>query len=95
MEAQNFLSLFTRGMFESVKGGNSVLRSLRRLKSKFPENFQEIIERLIDKIESGAMLSEAMGDEPIFSGLYLEIIKKYEIEQKYLKAFRILAELYH
>ena len=74
------LSVFTRQLSTLLRAGMPLLRGLEVLaRQERNPGFQRIIESLMEAIQSGGTLSEAMGRHPrVFDRLYINMIKAGE-----------------
>jgi MSHA biogenesis protein MshG len=71
------LILFSRQMYSLTKAGVPLITGMRRLgESTSNVRFREIIEDIVDQLESGRELASAMArHEEVFGGLYINMIR--------------------
>ncbi len=71
------LILFSRQMYSLTKAGVPLITGMRRLgESTSNDRFKEIIEDIVDQLESGRELASAMAShEEVFGSLYINMIR--------------------
>jgi len=72
---------FTKQLYTLLKAGVPILSSLRALKEQTPdENFKEIIEAIVQDVEGGSKLSDALNQFPkVFPPIYINSVKVGEV----------------
>ncbi len=87
------LMLFTKNMARNLTEAISILRSLRLSVNGTSETFREEVEKLIDEVEAGSTIYEAMAKRhTIFDRMYQNMVKAGEMRGELLQSFEFLAQ---